>query len=97
MEKYNRANEQLITLKSLANQDQHSLILELNEILSLIVEDYNEKIVNLYLENKNFTLIFQELSDQEINILSQRFDGRNWTINKILNSNNQIVIEVSQS
>jgi len=69
---------------------------ELNEILSLIVEDYNEKIVNLYLENKNFTLIFQELSDQEINILSQRFDERNWTINKILNLNNQIVIEVSQ-
>ena len=61
-------------MRSLANQDQHSLILELNEILSLIVEDYNEKIVNLYLENKNFTLIFQELSDQEINILSQRFD-----------------------
>ena len=89
-------NEQLITLRSLANQDQHSLILELNEILSLIVEDYNEKIVNLYLENKNFTLIFQELSDQEINILSQRFDERNWTINKILNLNNQVVIEVSQ-
>ena len=89
-------NEKLSSLSVLLNQDQHPLILDLNKILSLVVDDYNEKILNIYLENKNITIIFRELSDQSLNKLSRRFDESNWQIIKILNVDNQTIIEVSQ-
>lgn len=93
--KTNVVNDKLITLGSMLNQNQRPLVLELDKILSLVIDDYNEKIINLFLEKKNFTIIFQELSDQDLNKISKRFDEHGWRIENILNANDQVIMEGS--
>lgn len=86
---------QLDRIETLSKKEQFPLIIKLEDILSQIIDSYNQRISNIYLEENDLTLILENLNDNEVNEISNILEKKEITIKKILTQNNQVIIEAS--
>lgn len=81
-------------LNNLLQQPYPLLILQLENILSVIIEQYNSYLHSLFIDDQILTLVFTDIPIEDVNKITSRLEEKFGRVVQIQNQENKTIVEV---